>query len=293
MQWCRKCTQVSRKSSVDSFRASFEIMYINSLYIMPKGCLLFYTQQCDQFRDIRTGNRKIVMWYRSESSLAWYDISWIGWIHLTYNVEIKILKFSVLKIKKLTHELLCFLKDGAGRSDSGGCGLCSPSFWYPASCSLPSGTLEECPALSGAASHRYHHLTSSVSSSAGERLSTEFWRTVKECFFFYHHFYISHQNILSLPITFPVDRCLLVLNKTDLLPEEQRQSLDRELRRISGLPPVCLLSCHTNEGLHDFLTVLHSSVQTLWVPVTFYSTKEMIYGKDCPMIVSWGSVMIS
>ncbi|CAK6975335.1 tRNA modification GTPase GTPBP3%2C mitochondrial [Scomber scombrus] len=59
------------------------------------------------------------------------------------------------------------------------------------------------------------------------------------------------------------DRCLLVLNKTDLLPEEQRQTLDGELRWISGLPPVCLLSCHTNEGLHDFLTVLHSSVKTL------------------------------
>ncbi|XP_044217071.1 tRNA modification GTPase GTPBP3, mitochondrial isoform X1 [Thunnus albacares] len=62
---------------------------------------------------------------------------------------------------------------------------------------------------------------------------------------------------------FPVDRCLLVLNKTDLLPEEQRKTLDRELRQISGLPPVCLVSCHTNDGLHDFLTVLHSSVKTL------------------------------
>ncbi|KAM9358283.1 5-taurinomethyluridine-[tRNA] synthase subunit GTPB3, mitochondrial [Symphorus nematophorus] len=58
-------------------------------------------------------------------------------------------------------------------------------------------------------------------------------------------------------------RCLLVLNKTDLLPQEQRQKLDVELRQVSGLPPVCLISCHTNEGLQDFLTELHSSVKTL------------------------------
>ncbi|GAA6221279.1 tRNA modification GTPase GTPBP3, mitochondrial isoform X2 [Lates japonicus] len=61
----------------------------------------------------------------------------------------------------------------------------------------------------------------------------------------------------------PADRYLLVLNKTDLLPEDQRQKLDRELRQVSGLPPVCLISCHTNEGLQDFLTVLHSNVKTL------------------------------
>ncbi|KAM8745513.1 5-taurinomethyluridine-[tRNA] synthase subunit GTPB3, mitochondrial isoform 3-T3 [Acanthopagrus schlegelii] len=59
------------------------------------------------------------------------------------------------------------------------------------------------------------------------------------------------------------DRCLLVLNKTDLLPQEQRQKLARELGRVSGLPPVSLISCHTDEGLQDFLTVLHSSVKTL------------------------------
>uniref|UniRef100_A0A3Q0RYW5 GTP binding protein 3, mitochondrial n=1 Tax=Amphilophus citrinellus TaxID=61819 RepID=A0A3Q0RYW5_AMPCI len=54
----------------------------------------------------------------------------------------------------------------------------------------------------------------------------------------------------------PADRCLLVLNKTDLVPEKQRQKLDRELRGVSGLPPVCLVSCQTDEGLKDFLTVL-------------------------------------
>ncbi|KAI3368195.1 hypothetical protein L3Q82_007922 [Scortum barcoo] len=62
---------------------------------------------------------------------------------------------------------------------------------------------------------------------------------------------------------FPEDRFLLVLNKTDLLPQEKRQKLDEELRRISGLPPVCLISCLSNEGVQNFLTVLHSSVKTL------------------------------
>ncbi|XP_070817095.1 tRNA modification GTPase GTPBP3, mitochondrial isoform X2 [Chaetodon trifascialis] len=61
----------------------------------------------------------------------------------------------------------------------------------------------------------------------------------------------------------PADRSLLVLNKIDLLPQEQRQKLDGELSRVSGLPPVCLISCHTNEGLQDFLAALHSSVKTL------------------------------
>ncbi|XP_035503228.1 tRNA modification GTPase GTPBP3, mitochondrial isoform X2 [Scophthalmus maximus] len=59
------------------------------------------------------------------------------------------------------------------------------------------------------------------------------------------------------------DRCLLVLNKTDLLPEDERRTLDEELRQVSGLPPVCLISCHTNEGLQDFLTLLHVRVKTL------------------------------
>ncbi|XP_029356895.1 5-taurinomethyluridine-[tRNA] synthase subunit GTPB3, mitochondrial isoform X2 [Echeneis naucrates] len=63
--------------------------------------------------------------------------------------------------------------------------------------------------------------------------------------------------------TFAVDNCLLVLNKTDLLPEEQRQNLDMELRQVSGLPPACLISCHSNEGLQDFLTALHGNVKTL------------------------------
>ncbi|XP_029904956.1 5-taurinomethyluridine-[tRNA] synthase subunit GTPB3, mitochondrial isoform X2 [Myripristis murdjan] len=59
------------------------------------------------------------------------------------------------------------------------------------------------------------------------------------------------------------ERCLLVLNKTDLVSEEWRQQLETELRRSSGLPPVCLISCQTNEGLQDFLAALHSSIKAL------------------------------
>lgn len=64
-------------------------------------------------------------------------------------------------------------------------------------------------------------------------------------------------------IVLSADRCLLVLNKTDLLLEGQRQKLDRELRQVSGLPPISLISCHTDDGLQDFLAMLHSSVKTL------------------------------
>ncbi|XP_076009406.1 5-taurinomethyluridine-[tRNA] synthase subunit GTPB3, mitochondrial [Genypterus blacodes] len=61
----------------------------------------------------------------------------------------------------------------------------------------------------------------------------------------------------------PTDSCILVLNKTDLLPEEGRRRLGRELKRAAGLPPVCLISCVTNEGVQDFLTLLHGNIQTL------------------------------
>ncbi|XP_049574641.1 tRNA modification GTPase GTPBP3, mitochondrial isoform X2 [Syngnathus scovelli] len=61
----------------------------------------------------------------------------------------------------------------------------------------------------------------------------------------------------------PSDRFLVVLNKADLLPEQQRQMLKVNFGCISGLPHVCVISCHTNEGLQDFLATLHSRVKTL------------------------------
>ncbi|KAM6962691.1 5-taurinomethyluridine-[tRNA] synthase subunit GTPB3, mitochondrial [Aplochiton taeniatus] len=59
------------------------------------------------------------------------------------------------------------------------------------------------------------------------------------------------------------ERCLLVLNKTDLVPAEQRERTERELRQTAGLAPVCFISCHNNSGLEDFLALLHSHVKTL------------------------------
>ncbi|KAM4629068.1 5-taurinomethyluridine-[tRNA] synthase subunit GTPB3, mitochondrial isoform 2-T2 [Polymixia lowei] len=62
---------------------------------------------------------------------------------------------------------------------------------------------------------------------------------------------------------FPSERCLLVLNKTDLVPEEQMQELERELSRSPGLPPLCQISCQTNAGMQAFLAALHGSVKAL------------------------------
>ncbi|XP_056133560.1 tRNA modification GTPase GTPBP3, mitochondrial isoform X2 [Lampris incognitus] len=70
-------------------------------------------------------------------------------------------------------------------------------------------------------------------------------------------------DVLPTQEHFNPERYLLVLNKTDLVSEEQRLRLERELRCFSGLPPVCLISCQTSSGLQDFLTVLHSTVKAL------------------------------
>lgn len=59
------------------------------------------------------------------------------------------------------------------------------------------------------------------------------------------------------------ERCLLVLNKSDLVPAKQRERVEGELRQTPGLPPVCYLSCLTSSGLEVFLSLLHSHVRTL------------------------------
>lgn len=70
-------------------------------------------------------------------------------------------------------------------------------------------------------------------------------------------------SVLSTQGPSLTDRCLLVLNKLDLLTEERRQRLETDLSRASGLPSVCCISCQTNEGLQGFLTELHSRVKHL------------------------------
>ncbi|KAM3876324.1 5-taurinomethyluridine-[tRNA] synthase subunit GTPB3, mitochondrial [Diretmus argenteus] len=71
------------------------------------------------------------------------------------------------------------------------------------------------------------------------------------------------QSVLPTQEHSQTEGYLLVLNKTDLVPDEQRQRMEKELRCFSSLPPVCVISCQTNEGVQDFLKVLHSRVKAL------------------------------
>ncbi|KAJ8408304.1 hypothetical protein AAFF_G00257180 [Aldrovandia affinis] len=58
-------------------------------------------------------------------------------------------------------------------------------------------------------------------------------------------------------------RCLLVLNKTDLLTAEQVAGTQSALGEAEGLPPACLLSCQTGDGLDDFVGALRKHVKAL------------------------------
>ncbi|KAJ3599582.1 hypothetical protein NHX12_033539 [Muraenolepis orangiensis] len=61
----------------------------------------------------------------------------------------------------------------------------------------------------------------------------------------------------------PPERCVLVLNKRDLIPERRRGQLERELAGTPSLPPWCLLSCHSSAGLQGLLTLLQASLKAL------------------------------
>ncbi|XP_064187647.1 tRNA modification GTPase GTPBP3, mitochondrial isoform X1 [Anguilla rostrata] len=58
-------------------------------------------------------------------------------------------------------------------------------------------------------------------------------------------------------------RCLLVLNKSDLLTEEQAAEVQSALARARGLPPACLMSCQTGHGLDGFMEALLRQVKAL------------------------------
>ncbi|CAL8256364.1 unnamed protein product [Merluccius merluccius] len=60
-------------------------------------------------------------------------------------------------------------------------------------------------------------------------------------------------------------RCVLVLNKRDLIPERRRGELERALAVAAApsLPPWCLLSCHTSAGLQELLVLLQGSLKAL------------------------------
>ncbi|CAL8306851.1 unnamed protein product [Lota lota] len=60
-------------------------------------------------------------------------------------------------------------------------------------------------------------------------------------------------------------KCVLVLNKVDLIPEQQRGQLERELAGTPSLPPWCLVSCTSTSsaGLQGLLVMLQASLKAL------------------------------
>ncbi|XP_017567592.1 tRNA modification GTPase GTPBP3, mitochondrial [Pygocentrus nattereri] len=56
---------------------------------------------------------------------------------------------------------------------------------------------------------------------------------------------------------------VLILNKSDLLPKEHISMIQNVLTQTSDMAPVSILSCHSREGLDDFLTLLQDRLKTL------------------------------
>ncbi|CAJ0918331.1 unnamed protein product [Ranitomeya imitator] len=55
---------------------------------------------------------------------------------------------------------------------------------------------------------------------------------------------------------------IVALNKVDLLSQESIYTMQK-LCQESGLPPVCLLSCHTKEGICKFLRILRDRLEAI------------------------------
>ncbi|XP_048833338.1 tRNA modification GTPase GTPBP3, mitochondrial isoform X3 [Brienomyrus brachyistius] len=60
-----------------------------------------------------------------------------------------------------------------------------------------------------------------------------------------------------------LQRCLLVLNKKDLLSKEAVDSLQKSISQAEDLPPASLLSCLTGDGLDHLLDLLQDRMRTL------------------------------
>lgn len=56
---------------------------------------------------------------------------------------------------------------------------------------------------------------------------------------------------------------LLILNKSDLLPNEHISIIQRSLSGAFPVASVSILSCSTREGLADFLKLLQDKVKTM------------------------------
>ncbi|KAM4807623.1 5-taurinomethyluridine-[tRNA] synthase subunit GTPB3, mitochondrial [Rhinophrynus dorsalis] len=71
------------------------------------------------------------------------------------------------------------------------------------------------------------------------------------------------QSLLCSPSSEDTAReVILVLNKADLLKEPVFTNLN-ELFKDPELPPLCLLSCHTGQGVGDFLSILRKSLENI------------------------------
>ncbi len=57
--------------------------------------------------------------------------------------------------------------------------------------------------------------------------------------------------------------CILILNKSDLISAEHKCSMQAALEEAAHVPPACLLSCHTKDGLQDLLMALQNRLKTL------------------------------
>lgn len=71
------------------------------------------------------------------------------------------------------------------------------------------------------------------------------------------------REVLSTQDPAQAERCVVVLNKLDLLSEQSRQRLQMDLSSWAAPPSLCCVSCHSKEGLQDFLSELHHTVKHL------------------------------
>lgn len=60
-----------------------------------------------------------------------------------------------------------------------------------------------------------------------------------------------------------VQQCLLIINKSDLLPNEHMSIIQRALSDAFTAAAVSILSCSTGAGLTDFLKMLQERVKTM------------------------------
>ncbi|CAI9581621.1 unnamed protein product, partial [Staurois parvus] len=77
-------------------------------------------------------------------------------------------------------------------------------------------------------------------------------------------FILAHLHNMCLNVQENGPRSVIVvLNKMDLLSQDHLSTM-QELCQKHGLPPICLLSCHTGEGIGDFLRIFRQTLETIY-----------------------------